>query len=347
MIDSVLFELVDCGLSGPETNLFSGLSWRIETARINALLGPSGVGKSLILRGLAGDLPQGWQRKGRWLYRQAEQPPGEELFWLRQSPHGSNPGCDVDELIRDIRSHAVTLLDEPERYLGEAELHRLGVALRAYTGTTLLVTHDVAFAREFSHRVALLCAGRLFADGPTAQVFDAPPNELTARFIREGNCWPRPPDPPLPNHFNWVIPNALAGMGKPGLLGSREDELAAIALSGVSLLITLTKESFSPAELSPFGLEARHFPVEDMGIPTVGNAIRLCRTVEKALARGDRVAIHCHAGLGRTGTMIAAYLIYKGQSATDAIVAVRKVGPGYIQSQAQLDFLKRFEQDSA
>lgn len=344
-----LFELTDAGLAGPQNDTtsgaFTGLTWRLEAGAVTALLGPGGVGKSLLLRGLADRLPAGWRRNGAWLYRGNDAPPGEELFWLHQLPRGNSAPYDVEGLIRRIREHDVAFLDEPERFLGRPQLQRLGEALADYGGTTLVVTHDVAFAREHSRRVALLCAGRLFADGATPDVFGAPPNELTARFIREGNCWPRPEAPPLPNHFKWVLPNALAGMGKPGLLAAREEELAAIALAGISMLITLTKESFHPTELSPFGIEARHFPIEDMGIPTVSNAIRLCRTVEKALGRGDRVAVHCHAGLGRTGTMIAAYLIYQGQSVPEAIARVRAVAPGYIQSQAQLDFLARFEHD--
>ncbi|MCA9640832.1 MAG: dual specificity protein phosphatase family protein [Polyangiaceae bacterium] len=345
MTDTPVFEIVDGGLCGPESNLFSGLSWKVEAGRVTALIGPAGVGKSLILRSLAGALPSDWQRKGRWSYAGADTPPTDDLFWLRQLPRGNSQPWDVDDLIKQISAHRVAFLDEPERCLERSQLQELGNALRSYTGTTILVTHDVAFAHEFSHRVALLCAGRLFADDTTACVFENPPNELTARFIRDGNCWPRPEAEAPPSHFKWVIPGALAGMGKPGLLAPLEDELAAIAMAGISMLLTLTNESFSPSELSPFGLEARHFPIEDMGIPTVSNAIRLCRTIEKALERGDRVAVHCHAGLGRTGSMLAAYLIYKGSTAEEAIAKVREVRPGYIQSQAQLDFLTRFEVD--
>ncbi|MGE0326594.1 MAG: AAA family ATPase, partial [Polyangiaceae bacterium] len=258
-MESPLFELDDAGLCGPEANLFSGLSWQVETGRINALIGPAGVGKSLILRGLANALPPGWQRRGRWLYAGADAAPScEDLFWLKQLPRGNGQTWEADNLIREINKHRLVFLDEPERCLERSQLQLLGAALRAYPGTTLLVTHDVAFAREFSHRVALFCAGRLFADDLTAQVFGHPPNELTARFIRDGNCWPRPETQALPSHFKWVIPNALAGMGKPGLLGPLEDELAANAIAGVSMLLTVTKESFTPAERSPFGLEARH-----------------------------------------------------------------------------------------
>jgi len=53
--------------------------------------------------------------------------------------------------------------------------------------------------------------------------------------------------------------------------------------------------------------------------------------------------MHCRAGLGRTGTMLAAVLIAEGLAALDALEAVRRVQPRFVQSQTQLDFLERFE----
>ena len=58
-----------------------------------------------------------------------------------------------------------------------------------------------------------------------------------------------------------------------------------------------------------------------------------------------KVGVHCHAGLGRTGQVIACYLIYQFQmSAQSAILYVRLKRPNSIQSRSQI--LSVFQFDS-
>ena len=45
--------------------------------------------------------------------------------------------------------------------------------------------------------------------------------------------------------------------------------------------------------------------------------------------------MHCGAGIGRTGTMIACYLVDKGFSAEEAIQLVRQARPGSIETREQ------------
>ena len=59
-----------------------------------------------------------------------------------------------------------------------------------------------------------------------------------------------------------------------------------------------------------------------------------------------KVAVHCHAGLGRTGLAIACFLLASGQAstATAAVDMVRAARPGSLQTQAQVMFVSIFEQ---
>jgi octopine/nopaline transport system ATP-binding protein len=80
----------------------------------------------------------------------------------------------------------VMLFDEPTSAL-DPEL--VGEVLRVMRGlaeegrTMLVVTHEMGFARDVSSRVVFLHQGLVEAEGPPAELFDAPKSERFARFI--------------------------------------------------------------------------------------------------------------------------------------------------------------------
>jgi atypical dual specificity phosphatase len=68
--------------------------------------------------------------------------------------------------------------------------------------------------------------------------------------------------------------------------------------------------------------------------------------MQRAIEQGEVLAVHCKAGLGRTGTILAAWMIREGGlSARGAMERLRRIEPGYIQSEVQENFLKYYEED--
>jgi atypical dual specificity phosphatase len=65
-------------------------------------------------------------------------------------------------------------------------------------------------------------------------------------------------------------------------------------------------------------------------------------TIRKANASGMGVAIHCAAGLGRTGTVLAAYFVAKGLSPREAVDRVRELRPGSVETVEQERAVERF-----
>jgi atypical dual specificity phosphatase len=138
------------------------------------------------------------------------------------------------------------------------------------------------------------------------------------------------------HRFYWIIDDVLAGCSRPGAGGGDLDrDLAELRGHGVGALLTLTERPLPSGALERHGLLGLHLPVDDFHAPTTGQMLEALAFLDEARGTGIPAAVHCLAGQGRTGTVLAAYLIRGGLPAAEAIAEVRAICPGAIEAAPQ------------
>ena len=146
----------------------------------------------------------------------------------------------------------------------------------------------------------------------------------------------------LPN-FSWMIESRLAGASYP----HSEDAIALLQKLGVQALLSLSEEAL-PTEFSrKYKLQIEHLPLADFTAPTLEQVERALAIIDGFLGHDLPVAVHCGAGLGRTGTILACYLVSQGSSARNAIGQVRTRRPGSIETLEQEAVIEAYEQHRA
>lgn len=123
----------------------------------------------------------------------------------------------------------------------------------------------------------------------------------------------------------------------------------------VDLIVVLTESAeyhvFAGMDLISFyereGMDVIHLPIPDHGVPPNRKAFQeAVRTVMEQSQKGRTTAIHCLAGIGRTGMFIACLARQDfGYSGRDAIHWARKYVPGALENARQEQLVLNYQSE--
>jgi atypical dual specificity phosphatase len=141
-----------------------------------------------------------------------------------------------------------------------------------------------------------------------------------------------------PFGFSWIHKPLLAALAEP----LEYEEFEWLRQQGIQLLISLTETPPRRDWINDAGLLLLHEAVEDMTPPAQEQIDRILSAIHRANQHKMGAAVHCTAGLGRTGVALACYFVDQGLSAQNAIARIRRLRPGSIETTEQAEAVRDY-----
>jgi len=148
--------------------------------------------------------------------------------------------------------------------------------------------------------------------------------------------------PQGPTRFGWLVPSALAGSGRPGRYAPLDEDLLFLHHQGIEVILSLLETTMNLPEYRAAGFEVHHFPVEDFTAPELEQVAESCTIIDRNLSAERKVLVHCNAGIGRTGAILACALVQRGETPEDAVRQVRQLRPYSLETSSQVEIVRAY-----
>jgi ADP-ribosylglycohydrolase len=164
-----------------------------------------------------------------------------------------------------------------------------------------------------------------------------------------------PPPAPLPNSY-WVLPGRLLAGDHPatGQLDGTRERIERLLRAGIDCFVDLTPpEELPPYEdMLPAGIAHHRLPIRDHDVPVhPGLMADILALIESALRSGRSLYVHCHAGVGRTGTVMGCFFVERGLSPDAALEELNRawqqsaraaLWPRIPETEAQVQYVRNW-----
>ena len=129
-----------------------------------------------------------------------------------------------------------------------------------------------------------------------------------------------------------TIPRSVSALQRSNLPRPFKNVLTHFSERGIGLVVRLNSELYSPSYFTAMGIKHLDMIFDDGTCPPLSLVRRFIGLAHEMInVRGKGIAVHCKAGLGRTGCLIGAYLIYRhGFTANEIIAFMRFMRPGMV-----------------
>ena len=150
-------------------------------------------------------------------------------------------------------------------------------------------------------------------------------------FEAPGDAWRRPHD-----NCYWLLPGALLAGQHPGAADADAMPAAMVALLNVGIRqwldLTSAVETLPDYRNVLAGcaasrgqqVQVRRLPIADYAVPDAALMRRILDTLQAALRAGQPLYLHCHGGIGRTGTVVGCLLVEHGYTPDQALVLLAR-----------------------